>query len=128
MFSSPTLVLSFTSLLLFISFMFFFVTMMQILANCCITHLAKMATRAASSSDIVKQGREVVELYKAYNSGFGPFFLILSTQAQAIWILFTFISFTSFFTTSSESNKVIPCLVLGYFGLALGQAINVTPK
>ena len=125
MFSSPLLMLSFISLILFIAFMLLFVTIMMVIVNCSITHLTQMATKAATSLDNVKQGREVVELYKAFNSGFGPFFLILFTQAQAVWILYFFLAITSLFTSSLETNNITPCLVLGYFGLALGQAINV---
>ena len=127
MFSTPVLAIAFISLQLFVALQILFLTITQVLTNCCITQLAKMADNAASSSSVgglVGQGKEVVELYKAYNSGFGPYFLILFTQTQGICILYIFISLTSLFTASSDNLTL--CLVLGYLGLALGQAVNVT--
>ena len=127
MFSTPVLAVAFISLQLFVALQILFLTITQVLTNCCITQLAKMADKAASSSSVggvVSQGKEVVELYKAYNSGFGPYFLILFTQTQGICILYIFISLTSLFTASSDNLTL--CLVLGYLGLALGQAVNVT--
>ena len=69
MFSTPVLAVAFISLQLFVALQILFLTITQVLTNCCITQLAKMADKAASSSSVggvVGQGKEVVELYKAY--------------------------------------------------------------
>ena len=125
MFSTPVLVVAFTSLQLFVGLQNLFVTLAQLLVSCCVTYLAKMADKASVSTgeEMVRRGKEVVELHKAFNSGFGPFFLILFSQAQGICVLYAFISLTSLFAANSDG--LTPCLVLGYFGLALGQAVNV---
>ena len=57
MFSTPVLVVAFTSLQLFVGLQNLFVTLAQLLVSCCVTHLAKMADKALRDQpELLRQG------------------------------------------------------------------------